>query len=299
MYDLAVEMFVASDIVRTVRKGRLPLPAKRGPAPLSDAVIYAVGYLVDDHQAEVKRRPSHSDLNQQITRAGVHDPTKDGPPLGKRKRVQAVLSLAMEQDVAGGEKLVRLILESVRAAGGFRKDSPNYAGDDAIASAADVFRSEGFHLQPDGELLQNLLDNLSGSHMTEALQAYVRRAKRGALDAALVTSTGKDLVEATAAHVLVERMGAYPRTQDFRTLLGQAYSNLGMSFEATPQAAALDRLDAALYQAACAVNTLRNKEGVGHGRPFLSGVTLPQAHTAIEVMGIVAERLLAVLKEKR
>lgn len=275
------------------------MPAKRGPAPLSDAVIYAVGYLVDDSQAESKRRPSHSDLDQQIQRAGLHDPTKGGPPLGKRKRVQAVLSWAIEHDVASGEKLVRLLLDAIRAAGGFRSDSANYVGEEAIANATAIFHSEGFQLRPDGELLQNLLDNLSGSQMTEALQAYVRRAKRGALDAALVTSTGKDLVEATAAHVLFERMGATPKTQNFPTLLGQAYSNLGMSYDATSTAAALDRIDAALYQAACAVNTLRNKEGVGHGRPFLSSVTLSQAHLAIEVMGIVAERLLAMLKEKR
>jgi len=35
----------------------------------------------------------------------------------------------------------------------------------------------------------------------------VRRAKRGAADAALVTGTGKDLLEAVAAHVLQQRYG--------------------------------------------------------------------------------------------
>jgi hypothetical protein len=272
------------------------LPAKRGPAPISDAVIYAVGYLVDDAQVEPKRQPTHWDLAQQFQKAGLSDPTKDGPPVGKRKRVQAVLNWALEHDEPRGEKLVGLLVASIRAAGGFRKASPNYVGDDAIANAIDTFRAEGFQLRPDGELLQDLLDNLAGAQMTEALQAYVKRAKRGALDAALVTGTGKDLVEATAAHVLVERLGAYPMTSNFPTLLGQAFLNLGLAYEVEPNSGPLDRLDAALYQGACAVNTLRNRQGTGHGRPFLPTITGSEARIAVEIMGIVAERLLSAFK---
>lgn len=275
------------------------MPAKRGPAPLSDAVIYAIGTLVDDSQVEPKRKPTHSDLDQLFAKAGLSDPTKGGPPAGKRKRVTAVLSWSLEHNEERGEKLVSALVATIRAAGGFRPESSNYVGDEAIASAADVFRAEGFQLRPDGELLQDLLDNLSGTALSEALKAYIRRAKRGVLDAALVTSTGKDLVEATAGHVLLERLGTYPSTTNFPTLLGQAYLNLGLAFEVREGASPIERLDAALYQAACAVNTLRNKEGVGHGRPFVSTVTGPQARLAIETMGIVAERLLNALRESR
>lgn len=274
------------------------MPSKRGPAPLSDAVVYAVAALVDDSQLEQKRKPTHSDLDQLLSKVGVLDPTKGGPPAGKRKRVTAVLSWCLEHNEDAGEKLVSALLSTIRAAGGFRADSSNYVGEEAITSAADVFRGEGFQLRPDGELLQDLLDNLTGTELSEALKAYIRRAKRGVLDAALVTSTGKDLVEATAAHVLVERLGAYPTTTNFPTLLGQAYLNLDLAFQAGPNSTPIERLDSALYQAACAVNTLRNKEGTGHGRPFASTVTGPQARLAIETMGIVAERLLNALREK-
>lgn len=51
---------------------------------------------------------------------------------------------------------------------------------------------------------------------------YLRRA------AALMTGTGKDLLEATAAHILVERNGSYPQT-NFPGLLGQAFVALGMT----------------------------------------------------------------------
>jgi hypothetical protein len=160
-----------------------------------------------------------------------------------------------------------------------------------------VFRAEGFTLTSEGDLLQELLDSLSGVKLTEALRTYVRRAKRGAGDAALVTGTGKDLLEATAAHVLEQRTGTYPSTVNFPTLLAQAYMNLGICYDSTGAKTPQQRIDAALYASACAVNGLRNKEGTGHGRPFLPGVTNSQSKTAIELMGIVAERLLVVMEE--
>jgi hypothetical protein len=54
--------------------------------------------------------------------------------------------------------------------------------------------------------------------LTQALESYVRRAQRGSEDAAMLTGSGKDLLEAAAAHVLVE----------ITTLLGQALISLGL-----------------------------------------------------------------------
>jgi hypothetical protein len=58
-------------------------------------------------------------------------------------------------------------------------------------------------------------------------------------------------------------------------------------------------MERALFDLACSVNTLRNKQGTGHGRPFLPAVTPQQAKTAIGSMGIVAEYLLSALKATR
>jgi len=55
----------------------------------------------------------------------------------------------------------------------------------------------------------------------------------------------------------------------------------------------------ALYDAACAVNTLRNKEGTGHGRPWLPSVSPEEARHATQVMGVVGELLLRTLKHKK
>lgn len=281
----------------------MPTTPSQARAPLSDAVILAVARLVDDAQT-TRRDPSHSDLEFQIDRARLSaaDPNRAGQVLGKAKRVRAVLSWALENNPQAGEVFVSGLVAHLRACGGFRETSPNYIGLDAILDAADAFRPEGYELSADGDLRPLVLDNLSGVELTAALEAYVRRAKRGSVDAALLTGTGKDLLEAVAAHVLVARFGSYPTQSNFPTLLGQAFIALGM---ATPEARSTPgeppqrRLQRALYESGCAVNALRNRAGTGHGRPWLPNVTPAEARTAAEVIGMVSEHLLRALRDGR
>lgn len=268
-------------------------------APLSDSIIIAVSSLVDDAQADEYRQPSHSDLTYEIERVGLRncDPNSEGKPVGKAKRIRSVLSWALENDFHSGQTLVSYLISHLRGCGGFRSESPNFVGRDQIQNAISAFREEGFELSSTGELRPLVLDTLQGAGLTAALRAYSRRAKRGAEDAALVTGTSKDLLEATAAHIITERSGGYPTTANFPTLLGQAFVQLGL---ATPDdrdpshRPPQERLQVAMYEAACAVNHLRNKEGTGHGRPWLPSVTDDQARVAIEIMGAIAEHMLSV-----
>jgi hypothetical protein len=274
--------------------------ASRARGPLSEAVIIALGKLVDDSQTD-RRDPSHSDLEFQIARAGLAgvDPNKLGQTVGKAKRVRTVLMWALENDPNKGEGFVASLLNTVRGCGGFNPLSPNYVGSDQVASAVAVFKEEGFQLESDGVLIPVALDSLHGQDLTAALKAYVVRAKRGVADAALLVGTGKDLIEATAKHILVVRMSQEPPQMDFPVLLGQAFYALGL---ATPQEAAVPgehprrRLERGLFEAACAVNTLRNREGSGHGRPWLPTVKPYEARMAVEVIGMVSEYLLLALK---
>lgn len=271
-------------------------------APLSDAIIIAVSRLVDDAQSET-RVPSHSDLEFQIKRAGLSsaDPHTQGQVVGKSKRIRGTLSWALEHNPKAGEILVANLVSAIRASGGFRETSPNYVGGEAIANAVAAFRIEGYELTHDGELRPLILDNLSGNELSKALESYVKRAKRGSSDAALLTGTGKDLLEATAAHVLTERWQSYPTRSSFPFLLGQTFTALDLSTTQNPSQhgePAQCRMERALYELGCAVNMLRNKEGTGHGRPWLPSVTDIQAMAAIESMGIIAEHLLSTHKEK-
>lgn len=226
------------------------------------------------------------------------DPKSSGHVVGKAKRVRAALSWALEHSNQNGERFAALLISNIRSSGGFRETSSNFVGHEAIAGAQQSFSEEGFELGSDGSLQPKVLDSLSGSALTEALSAYVSRARKGAEDAALLTGTGKDLLEATAAHVLTERFGSYSYKDNFPTLLGQAFVAAGLATSAdkpvqgeSPQ----KRMQRALYDAGCAVNTLRNKQGAGHGRPWLPSVTSAEATAAVEIMGIIADLLLSTL----
>lgn len=266
------------------------------PAPLTDSVIIAMARLVDDAQTET-REPSHSDLEFQISRARLTqgDPKAQGQLVGKAKRIRGTLSWALENNPSGGEALVESLLALIRACGGFRTTSTNHVGAEAVTNAIDAFRAEGFVLTNDGELQPQILENLSGAALSTALQSYIRRAKRGADDAALLAGTSKDLLEATAAHILVERNGRYPQNANFEGLLGFAFVAIGL---ATPQHAVQPgeapqcKAERAMFSLACAVNAMRNKLGTGHGRPWLPNITDTEARAAIQFMGTIAEWML-------
>jgi hypothetical protein len=204
-------------------------------APISDAIIVAVVSLVDGAQSST-REPSHSDIEFHMSRAGLGagDPKYQGQTVGKAKRVRAALYWGVEHVPDKAEEFVAALIALVRGKGGFRKGSPNFVGEEAITDAKDEFLCEGYILSAEGELYPSTLDSLSGIGMTTALEAYVRRAQRGSEDGALLVGTGKDLLEATAAHVISEKYGQYPQQAHFPTLLGQAFTVMGLSTPQTP-----------------------------------------------------------------
>jgi hypothetical protein len=272
-------------------------------APLSDSVIFAVARLVDDAQSGT-REPSHSDLEFLINRARLSagDPKAQGQLVGKAKRIRGTLSWALENNSSSGEDLIESLLSHLRACGGFRPASPNYVGAEEVSNAIATFRMEGFTLTNDGELQPQILENLSGAELTEALESYIRRAKRGAEDAALLAGTSKDLLEATAAHILIERNGTYSQGANFESLLGMSFVAIGLT---TPQHPIQPgeppqcKAERAMFSLACGINAMRNKLGTGHGRPWLTNITDVEARAAIQFMGTIAEWLLHAHARKK
>lgn len=267
--------------------------------PLSDSIVVAISRLVDDSQAE-KREPSHSDIEFQIDRAmlSAADPGRQGKPVGKSKRIRGTLSWALSNNLPAGETLVAGLIATVHGYGGFRPTSANYCGAEAIENLASAFSAKGWELAPDGTLQPRVLDSLVGKELTSALLVYADRARRGSLDSPLLAGTAKDLLEATAAHVLVEKWSTNTVVSNFPTLLGQAFTALGF---ATPSERVVQgepvnkRVERAAYELGCALNALRNKQGTGHGRPWLTSVTEVQARFSIESMGNIASLMLSTL----
>ncbi|MGE3413615.1 MAG: abortive infection family protein [Dehalococcoidia bacterium] len=265
---------------------------------MNDAVAIAVSELV---QAE--RPPSHDQLDRLFARAGLADadPKTTGSTVGKLKRVRAVLTFAIDANPAAGARLVAALIDAVRAGGGFRPSSPTFIGVQALNDVQGAFRAEGYELDDDGLLRPALLDGLDEQALDDALGRYVRRARQGARDAALVTGTGKDLLEAVARHVLLRSSGSYDERMGFPGTLFHAFNVQGL---ATPPGGLLQaceaeldedprrRLEQTLYLLGVAVNKLRNAQGTGHGRPFPSSVSDAQAKAAVEAMGVISELLL-------
>jgi len=270
-------------------------------APVNDAIIAAVARLVDDAQSET-REPSHSDLEFHIKHTGLDagDPKSHGQTVGKAKRIRAVLYWGIENSPDKAEWFTASLIALIRGKGGFRKGSANYVGEETIIDAKEAFFLEGYVLSSEGDLYPTALDNLVGVSLTKALEAYVRRAQRGSEDGALLVGTGKDLLEATAAHVITEKYGQYSHQDNFPTLLGQAFIALDLKTPHTPLSAGESphcRVERALYEAGCAVNALRNKCGTGHGRPFLPSLTEDEALAAVQLIGIISGLLLRALKK--
>lgn len=268
-------------------------------APLNDEIIIAISNMVDDSQVET-RAPSHSQIEDQFRRSGLidADPNKqNNKPVGKAKRIREVLHQAIENDIVAGEKLVHYLISLVKGLGGFREESSNFVGTDVILNLKSAFKTEGYIFSSDGVLSKTILDDLGGVEAIETLKAYARRAKRGIGDAALLTGTSKDLMEAVAKHVLLAKRGVYPTQSNFPTLLGQAFIELGLSTSYSQQSneSAQNRIESALFELACAVNNLRNKQGTGHGRPVASVLTEEEGRLCIESIGVISEYLLAKL----
>lgn len=252
--------------------------------------------------------PSGDELTRIFQRHGLAsgDPARapGGQLTGKMKRVRQVLFYALDNDSEAGDRLLGDLVGVIRASGGFRPGSDQYPGDEAVQALREAFADQGYTLAPDGALHPTVLDNMDGRDLTDALRAYVRRARAGTMDAALGVGNAKDFLEATARHVLKQTSpGGYDERMNFSGTLWNAFDQLGL---AAPRTDVLDLIekdpqravDQALYMLGCAVNRLRNAEGTGHGRPFPASVTDDEAAIAVQGMGVVVQRLLDVLDRR-
>ncbi|HKM03758.1 MAG TPA: abortive infection family protein [Lachnospiraceae bacterium] len=50
-----------------------------------------------------------------------------------------------------------------------------------------------------------------------------------------------------------------------------------------------------MYESACSINRLRNKQGTGHGHPFVTTLSKEEGKVVISIMGAIAEYMLAKL----
>ena len=65
-----------------------------------------------------------------------------------------------------------------------------------------------------------------------------------------------------------------------------------------PGEAAIKSMERGLFLSALGVNRVRNKQGSGHGRPWLPTLADEDAKAAVEVVGTVSANLLSKLAKR-
>ena len=55
-------------------------------------------------------------------------------------------------------------------------------------------------------------------------------------------------------------------------------------------------LERGMFETAVGINRLRNKQGTGHGRPWIPSIKDYEAEAAIEMAGVIASYMLDKLK---
>lgn len=224
--------------------------------------------------------PSHDELDAAVQRAGLADgdPAPSGKAatgvLGKTKRVRRLMVYATDNDPAAGVRLGLHLVDLLRGDGAFEPSLDTYAGADKVTRLQTALQRLGYTLDDDGSVRPTVIDNLSGTELTGILRAYVNRVNLNPDDTPLQIGTGKELDEAAARHVLLERWGEYavagPKGS-FPATLANAFSALGL--EVAPDLSGHLNRDPRLQVQQCmfllglAVNRLRNDAGTGHGRP--------------------------------
>ncbi len=97
-------------------------------------------------------------------------------------------------------------------------------------------------------------------------------------------------------HVLLRVHGTCPASTDFRTLLGRAFSVLGLATpeeRAEPGEPAVREFQRSIFKAACAANRLRNRQPALHGRSFSAAISDEDARAAAQSIATVAEMLVS------
>ena len=197
-----------------------------------------------------------------------------GGTIGKTKRIRQILMHAEDQDPTAGLRLCEHLVALLRADGMFTPNLDTYAGTDKVSRLQAALSRAGYTLTTDGVLHQTVIDNLSGTELSAVLKAYINRVNLNPDDAPLQIGTGKELDEAAARHVLIEKQGSYAvsgRDSSFPVTLAAAFTALGL--EIAPDLSTHlhsnphKHLQQCLFMLGLAVNRLRNDAGTGHGRP--------------------------------
>lgn len=252
--------------------------------PWIDDVALALRRLMDESQ-----HPTHSELDD-VRLLGMKIPQDkaDGEKMTKPQRLRAAFDLADAHSETAVKQLVVLIVTEMRVQSVFDHASVRRAG--LIEDLRRALAGAGAILHSDGTITAGNVGpevSTGGRATIDRLQSQLRS---GNLDAGAVLGTAKDLLEATAKHLLHEH-DPTARPSDMPAIVTQAMRAADLSTRpgeiGGPDPRAVAEIRGLIVKSAEIVARQRNEGGDGHGHLELSAVT-PELSTYIQHITLAA-----------
>jgi hypothetical protein len=244
--------------------------------------------------------PSHSKLTSAFLAGGYGD-VAPAPPHGaqgpnKEARVQRTVLAAIKRP-NGARQLVDALLVQLRLNGQFDKEWQGYDAS-KFRTLERAFARSGWSLSADG-----FISPVSGLDLTtggrDALDEQIARIRGATDDPGQLLGSAKDLLEAVSKFVLEEFSVPVSKNADFGHLWHLARDRLGILpaqiDKSLPGADSIRAILQSSWTIAEQANTLRGKQGTGHGRTLPTGVSPELALLVVREACSVAEYVLTTL----
>ncbi|MFC7458047.1 abortive infection family protein [Brachybacterium sp. GCM10030267] len=233
------------------------------PPPWTNEVAHALRRLM-----ERAMYPSHAGLDDIFARRHIDVPEIDvqGERMSKVRRLRA----AFEQADAQGEDAVKWLVADVIDEMRFH-DVFSHPGEERLELVERLraaLASAGAILDADGRIQRGYAGPEISAGGRETVDRLQGKLRKGDLDPGSILGTSKDLLEATAKHLLHEHEPE-ARPADMPGIVTQAMRAAGLTTNAneidSPNAKAIAGLRGQVVKTAAAVAPLRNNGGDGHG----------------------------------
>lgn len=226
--------------------------------------------------------PSHHELDDALAATEFESPSVDetGMSVSKPKRIRAAFLQADAQGKAAVDQVVIAIIQELPRRGVFDGPYESEQVPQLVDSLRELLAAGGLILAKDGSITRGAAHVEVDTGGRATVERLLTKLRDPSLDPGAVIGTSKDLLEATAKHLLHE-FQPETRAGDMSGVVSQGMKAAGLSTQSPdiegPDARGIAKARSLVYATAEAVTMLRNRAGDGHGHVELSSVSREMA----------------------
>lgn len=242
-------------------------------SPWTLSVVNALRTLM-----ELSWYPSHDGLDDVFDSTGVTSPrvNERGEDMSKPKRLREALIQADARGKEHVERVAMAVVQEMQFRNVFSGPTNDSRVPEAVERVRSVLGSGGLILEADGTVTRGFSVSNVDLGDRETVERLLVKLRDPNLDPGAVIGTAKDLLEATAKHLLHESdPDAVPG--DMPGSVSRAMAAIGLSKNPTdiggPDAKGIAKAHQLVAGTAEAVTLLRNRAGDGHGHIELTAAS--------------------------